>query len=169
MPASTALVPETVSLQNLQSANALLGLTRAATMIAGPALAGVLVATASPGAALAVHAACYLVSAAFLIPMRTRAAPATIRTGFLRELRDGFTEVRSRRWLWTSILAFTIFTTIAYPAFMIAGPVIAKESLGGPGRGRRSSPRAASARSPAASSRCASGPAGRCSCAGSCA
>ena len=47
MPASTALVPETVALQNLQSANALLGLTRAATMIAGPALAGVLVATAS--------------------------------------------------------------------------------------------------------------------------
>ncbi len=133
MPASTALVPETVTRQNLQSANALLGLTRAATMIIGPAVAGVLVATAGPGAALAAHAGCYLVSAAFLLPMRTRSAPATVRAGFLNELRAGFTEVRSRRWLWTSILAFTVFTTIAYPAFMIAGPVIAKESLGGPG------------------------------------
>ena len=73
------------------------------------------------------HAACYLVSAAFLIPMRTRTAPATIRSGFLRELRDGYRECVARRWLWTSIVAFADLQRDGVPGVMIAGPVIAEE------------------------------------------
>jgi MFS family permease len=133
MPASSALIPETVSAVRLQPANALLGMSRAATMIAGPAVGGVLVAGAGPGAALVVHAATYAVSAAFLLPMHARRAPAGERTGFLRELREGYREVRCRRWLWASIAGFAAFSVMAFPAYMIAGPVIAKDELGGPG------------------------------------
>jgi MFS family permease len=133
MPASSALIPETVSPLRLQQANALLGMSRAATMIAGPAAGGVLVATAGPGAALVVHAATYAISAAFLLLMRARRAPGGERSGFLRELREGYREVRSRRWLWSSIVGFALFSVMAFPAYMIAGPVIAKDELGGPG------------------------------------
>ena len=133
MPASSALIPETVSPQHLQSANALLGISRAGSMIIGPVVAGIVVAAAGPGPALVVHAACYAVSAAFLLPMRTRSAPATVRTGFMSEFRAGFGEVRSRRWLWMSIVAFSVFSIFAFPAYMVAGPVVAEEALGGAG------------------------------------
>src|SRR5438445_5575995 len=43
-PASTALVPQTVSVPRLQQANALLSLSQSATNIFGPALSGVIVA-----------------------------------------------------------------------------------------------------------------------------
>src|SRR5262249_27776955 len=114
MPASSALIPETVSPLRLQQANALLGMSRSATMVAGPAVGGVLVSFAGPGAALVVHAVTYGVSAAFLIPMRARRTPGGERTGFLRELRGGYHEVRSRRWLWTSIVAFAAFSVFAF-------------------------------------------------------
>jgi MFS family permease len=45
-PASTGLIPQTVSAERLQEANALRGLASAASWIAGPAIAGALVATA---------------------------------------------------------------------------------------------------------------------------
>jgi MFS family permease len=133
MPASSALIPETVSPLRLQQANALLGMSRAATMIAGPAVGGLVVAGAGPGAALLVHASTYAVSAAFLLPMHARKVPGGERTGFLRELREGYGEVSSRRWLWTSIVGFAVFSVFAFPAYMVAGPVIAKDELGGPG------------------------------------
>src|SRR4051794_7027390 len=133
MPASSALIPETVPAARLQPANALLGMSRAVTMIIGPALGGVLVAAAGPGAALVVHAGTYGISALFLLPMRARRRPAGERRRFLRELREGYGEVRSRRWLWTSIVGFAAFSVLAFPAYMVAGPVIAEASLGGPG------------------------------------
>jgi MFS family permease len=133
MPASSALIPETVPAARLQQANALLGMSRAITMIAGPALGGVLVAGAGPGAALVVHAGTYAISALFLLPMRARRRPSGERAGFLRELREGYREVRARRWLWASIVGFAAFSVLAFPAYMVAGPVIAEEELGGAG------------------------------------
>jgi MFS family permease len=49
MPASTALVPQTVSSGRLQQANALLSLSQSATNIFGPALSGLSVAAFGPG------------------------------------------------------------------------------------------------------------------------
>jgi MFS family permease len=133
MPASSALIPETVSPGRLQQANALLGMSRAATMIAGPAVGGLIVAGAGPGAALVVYAAVFAVSGAFLLPMGAGRTPGGGRSGFLRELREGYHEVRARRWLWTSIVGFAAFSVFAFPAYMVAGPVVAEEQLGGAG------------------------------------
>src|SRR5256885_2232166 len=52
LPASTGLIPATVSPGRLQEANALLGLSRNGTRIVGPAIGGALVAIGSPGIAL---------------------------------------------------------------------------------------------------------------------
>jgi hypothetical protein len=51
----------------------------------------------------------------------------------LNELREGFAEVRSRTWLWVMILYFGIFNILAFPAFGVLGPYVAKHSLGGAG------------------------------------
>ena len=71
-PASTGLLPAVVPPEQLQQANGLRATALSGGEIVGPALAGVLVATVGPGWALAIDAATFAVSAAFLV----RAAPA---------------------------------------------------------------------------------------------
>jgi hypothetical protein len=98
--------------------------------IVGPSVAGVLVATAGSGWALAIDAASFAVSAAFLMRLRMRArverAPAT----FLGDLRDGWTAFRSRTWVWAVVLGFG-FSNMLWAAWSALGPVVARDSLGG--------------------------------------
>ncbi|MGN6815002.1 MAG: MFS transporter, partial [Solirubrobacterales bacterium] len=69
-PASNAIVPEIVPGRRLQEANALLSFSRWTGKVAGPALAGVLLALGSPGTAIAGDAATFAVSAACLWGVR---------------------------------------------------------------------------------------------------
>jgi MFS family permease len=129
-PASTGLLPMTVSPSHLQQANALRGLAQAAGFIAGPALAGVLVAGAGAGWALAVDAATFAVSAAFLARLRLAAHVRGASAPFLRDLRDGWHEFRSRAWVWTIVLSAALGNMLG-SGYRVLGPVVAKQSLGG--------------------------------------
>ncbi len=133
-PASVAIVAEVCAPEELQQANALLGLTENGAAVLGPAVAGVIVAAASPGWGLALDAASFLAGGALLLRMRVprRAAPAA-RSSMLGELRDGWTAFRSRTWLWTTVLFFTLYMALVYAPFRVLGPAIARSSLGGPG------------------------------------
>ncbi len=62
-PASTGLTPMTVSVERLQGANALRGLSISSMQLVAPALAGLLIVTVGPGYGLAVDAASFGVSA----------------------------------------------------------------------------------------------------------
>lgn len=133
VPAEVGLVPQTVSPGRLQQANALQGLSRNLTGILGPALGGTLVVAGSPGTALAIDAASFFVCAAILA--RIRIAPRAEkheRTGFSHELREGWREFSSRKWLWASTILFGI-GNLGFCAWIILGPVIAKVDLGGAG------------------------------------
>jgi len=131
IPAEVGLVPQTVSGAWLQQANALQGLTRSGVQVLGPALGGVLVVAGSPGIALAVDGVSFFVCAAVLgrirIPRRDQ-----VPESFLRELRDGWREFTSHTWLWASVLLFGI-GNLAFSSWMVLGPVIAEEDLGGAG------------------------------------
>jgi MFS family permease len=131
-PASTALVPMTVRPALLQQANALRGLAEAAGFILGPALAGVLVATAGAGWALAVDAATFAVSAGFLAALRL--APATPRPArpFVADLRDGWREFRARDWVWGIVLSASVANMLA-AGYQVLGPIVADRELGGAG------------------------------------
>jgi hypothetical protein len=131
-PASTGLIPTVISPGRLHHANALRGLAMASGNVAGPALAGVLVAAASPGWALAVDAASFGVSAFFLARLRLPVRERPPAKPFLHDLRDGWHEVASRTWVW-SILAYAGTANMASAAFLILGAFVAKESLGGAG------------------------------------
>src|ERR1019366_1745733 len=132
VPASTAVVPQTVSSSNLQLANALLGLSGNVATVLGPALAGVIVATAGPGWGLAADAATFVASAAFLSFIRVGPIVATARTSALAELRAGWRAFRSRAWLWISVLYFTLFVAFVLSPLEVLGPQVARSSLGGP-------------------------------------
>ncbi|MGN6663296.1 MAG: MFS transporter [Solirubrobacterales bacterium] len=131
-PASNAIVPQIVPGRRLQEANALLSFSRWAGKVAGPALAGVLLALGSPGFALGVDAATFAVSAACLWGVR---APGLRDEdegdSFLADLRHGWTEFISRSWMVAIILSAGITNAIFFPIFQVLGPTVAKESLGG--------------------------------------
>jgi MFS family permease len=129
-PAITGLVPQTVRPQRIQEANALLGLTRSSVWLAGPVVAGIVVSTAGPAWAFAVDAISFGVSAAFLALIHVPRGARAERTGFVAELRAGWAEVRSRSWVWTSILYFSIWNVALGPLFVL-GPFVARRSLGG--------------------------------------
>jgi predicted MFS family arabinose efflux permease len=132
-PAATGLVPQVVSPARLQQANALMGLTRDVSSIAGPAAAGVAVTALSPGWGLAVDAATFVASAAFLVTLRVPRATSDAAANFVRELRDGWDAFRSRTWLWTTVAYFSFFVGFVLGPFQVLGPVVARSELGGAG------------------------------------
>lgn len=131
VPASTGLVPATISPGRLQQANALLGLSRNATWIVGPAIGGALVALGSPGAALLVDAATFAAAAALLVPLRLPGRADVIESKpFFHELRAGWDEFRRQTWLWTTIVFFGL-GNFAFSSYFVLAPIIAKRELGG--------------------------------------
>ena len=131
-PASTGLVPETVPIGELQPANVLFSMTRNGTNIVGAALGGALVAATSPGWALAFDAATYLVSAVIFAGMRLPPRAASVEApNMVRELAEGWSEFVAHRWLWTIVIAAGV-GNMAWVTGNVYGPLVAKQSLGGP-------------------------------------
>jgi MFS family permease len=131
IPAATGLVPDAVTAPRLQQANATMALSRNAAEIGGPALSGVLVALVGPGWVFALDAASYAVSTLTLLALRVAAGAALeLRQSFLADLRDGWSEVTGRTWLWVSLLADSV-ANVGMACFYVLGPVVAARELGG--------------------------------------
>ena len=130
-PAATGLIPQLVEGEQLEQANGLLGMTRSVMMIVGGGLGGVVVDQIGSGGAILADAGTFAASAACLLAMRARPAAATEREPFLRELRAGWREVRSRRWIWLTIGSSAIFLTLYVAPLEVVGPIVAKSRLGG--------------------------------------
>lgn len=133
-PAVTGVLPQTLSSPaRLQQANALRGLTMSGGLVAGPAIAGALVATVGAGGALAFDAATFAVSVAFLVRLRPRAVERAVAAAdsLLAGLRDGWREVRSRSWVWSFLLALAAYHVIVLPSIYVLGPVLAEREYAG--------------------------------------
>ena len=130
-PASQGVIPQTVPARLLQEANALLRLALNVAWIGGAALGGLLVAGLGPGTAIAVDAASFVVAAALLAAMKLPPRLRVETASFLADLRVGWQEFRSRRWLWAIVLQFALVNGVVSGAFTVLGPVVAAEELGG--------------------------------------
>lgn len=129
-PASTGLLPEVVPVEELQPANALRATAISGSEILGPVLAGVLVAAAGAGWAIAADAATFAISAVCLTMLRPPPREKRAISPFLADLRDGWTAFRSRRWVWTFISYFAV-SNMLWGAWSSLGPVVADRDLGG--------------------------------------
>lgn len=112
MPTSAPLVNGTVERADLLRANALMSSAANATRLAGPAVAGALIFTAGPGWAFVLDAASFAASASMLAVIRVRREripPRSIRA----DLVQGWSEVRSRDWYWTSLVAHGVWNGTA--------------------------------------------------------
>jgi MFS family permease len=130
-PASAGLLPQTVPEQHRAQANAMDRLGRSTALIIGSALGGVLVGVAGPGWGLAADAASYAIAALLRIGMRIPAQPRGEPSRMLHELREGWREFASRRWLWAIVLGFSLLVAVWDGAVDVLGPVVAHEQLGG--------------------------------------
>jgi len=130
LPASSGLVPAVVSPANLQQANQLQQVASSAASIAGPALAGVLVVTTSPGWAILLDAASFVVSVGLLAAMQLSSVPRPARKHFVADLREGWNEFRSHNWLWPMVIAFSLVNVLV-GAYSVLGPVASQRYLGG--------------------------------------
>jgi hypothetical protein len=136
-PAFTGLLPQTVSHPGqLQPANALRGLSFSTASIAGPALAGVLVAGIGAGAAMLFDAASFAVSVICLLRLRPQVAAEGTEEAppaFLAAVHAGWRTVRARRWLLAGLGAMCAYSGIVLPAVFVLGPITVSHELGGPG------------------------------------
>jgi predicted MFS family arabinose efflux permease len=133
-PASSGLVPELVSSDELQQANALMGIARYLSFPLGAATGGAIVATIGPGTALLVDAGSYAASALLLFAIRLPARVGAAATpNFLAELRDGWRAWTEHTWVWLLNVWIAAYFLITYAPFFVLGPYIAKHDLGGAG------------------------------------
>jgi MFS family permease len=130
-PAEAGLLPQTVPADQRAAANAMDRIGRGISQIGGSALGGVLVGLAGPGWGLAVDAASFAIAAALRAGMRFPGLPPVAKTGMLRELREGWRDFISRRWLWAIVLALGVIVAVSTAATSVLGPVVAHDQLGG--------------------------------------
>lgn len=134
MPASSALLPQTIASGHLQQANALLRLGQNAALISGTSCAGVLVAAAGPGWGLAVDAVGFAMAgvcfAAIRSTVRHQAAEPDGPTSLLRDLKEGWSEFRSRAWVWAVVVGFMVLNAFFVAGVQVLGPAIADEGIG---------------------------------------
>ncbi|HWM03488.1 MAG TPA: MFS transporter [Actinophytocola sp.] len=134
-PAMAAVMPQLVPRDQLQQANVLISMARGSLFVLGPTVAAGLVVTVGPGWALAVDAAAWLVSAAILTGVRVPVPDPHERTGFVDELREGWSLFRGTTWLWVIVLAFGALNFIHAGAWFTLGPPLAKDTIGEEGWG----------------------------------
>jgi MFS family permease len=130
-PAYTGLVPQTVDESDIQSAQALSGVSQEVASIIGPALATALVIGVGGAAAFAADAATFAVSAVLLSRIRTRERGERGQSAsVLVELLEGWVAVRERAWVWATVLAFSFVLLVALTPFFVLGAAIAQEVYG---------------------------------------
>ncbi len=129
-PALTGIVPQMLSEESLQQGNALNGISGSSGGIIGPAIAGVIVAVSSPGWAILIDGVTYFISVISLLLIHIDWQAVEHSEPFYALLREGWREFWSRTWLWAIVVAFS-FVNALFGSFLVLGPVVAKQSLGG--------------------------------------
>ncbi|WP_410587810.1 MFS transporter [Amycolatopsis sp. lyj-23] len=135
LPAAASLTPSTVPAPLLTTANALVRLLSNTGRIAGAGLAGVLVAFAGSGWALAANSLLFLAAALAYRRIRLPRGERVPGRRPLAELAEGWREFRARSWVWLVVLQFMIVNAVLSGALRVIGPLVADGTFGRTGWG----------------------------------
>jgi MFS family permease len=130
-PAAQGLLPQTVPADQRAPANALDRTMRNAASIGGSALGGLLTGFAGPGWGLAIDAASFAVGGILLAALRFPDLPPAEASSMLHDLREGWQEFTSRRWLWMIVAQFGLVVAVAAGTIDVLGPLVSHTHLGG--------------------------------------
>ena len=129
-PAYSAIVPEVLPAELRTQGNAFNSASQVVGgSLAGPAVAGVLIAVFGAAAAFGADAASFLVSAACLAVMRPVPAPASTGAGMLADAKEGLRWVRSQPWLWYGIWAGGLLNFAAFSPAAVLAPLLVRDIL----------------------------------------
>lgn len=132
IPAAAGLLPQTVRADQLPQANAISRVCRATAQIVGAGLGGALVAVIGPGWGLVADAGSYLLAGALRGAMRFPNLPKLEKdSGILDDLRDGWHEFVSRRWLWVIVAQLSCVTAAYQGTISVLGPLVAHDHFDG--------------------------------------
>ncbi|TNM38586.1 MFS transporter [Nocardioides albidus] len=129
-PASNAMTRSTVADEQLGRAVVLRSLATQTAFAVGFAVAGVLVAVAGPGWAIAVDAATYAVAAGLFAMIRATGARAGERERLLAQLADGAREVLRHTWLWLLIGQALLYHLCFGGVQGVLGPIVVSDTWG---------------------------------------
>ena len=131
-PALGGLRADIAPRETLPDANALLSVAQSGAMVTGPALAGILIALSSPAVVIAADAGSFAIS---VLSLALLAVPAVSRPrqSPLRDLADGWRQFRGQTWLWLTTVQFALFNLLTWAPYLLLGPLLARQYLGGAG------------------------------------
>jgi MFS family permease len=126
-PARSSLIADVVAPERLQAANSLRAFAESIALIAGPALAGVLLVAVGPGWGLAVDAVSFAASALLLASLVAVSPAPRAARALLTDLREGWRAFRSIDWLWRGVVTMSLWNA-AWAAYAVLGPVVSGEA-----------------------------------------
>jgi len=98
----------------------------------GPAIGGLIVASAGTGAAFTIDAASLCFAAVMIVFVRGGGARAHDgSTSLLEDVREGVGYVRRTTWLWGTLLAFSVTVLVFWGPMEVLVPFVIKNDLGG--------------------------------------
>ena len=130
-PAAAAILIQIVDREDLQSANALLGIARNGAFAGGAALGGILVSIFGAGITLAIDAASFGLSALLIWSLRPRRQIQPEVASIVQDLRLGWKEFISHTWLWAIVLQFSLLVAVHESVFGLLGPAVSREAMRG--------------------------------------
>ena len=132
-PAAGGMIMQAVPQEHANRAFSVFRMGQNGSQIGGAALGGGLTAVCGPGWVLALDASCFLVAAVLRFFLAPEAAPAPSGGSMLRDLREGWREFSSRRWLWVVVAQFAVLVACINAVESVYGPAVADQRLGGAG------------------------------------
>ena len=134
-PAFSGMLPEILPKEQLQKGNATVGVLNAFGYVAGSLVAGILVASFGAGWAILIDGISFLIAGILIwginLPLIS-SGDSEKPPAMWRELREGWSEFISRKWVVVVVIAFS-FVNLAYEATLgVLGPIATKEHNGGP-------------------------------------
>lgn len=127
-PGINSMVP--LVAPDTQRANAAVKVAQSFAQLLGPAAAGLVFGLLGAAAVYVVDAATFAVSAVCLIGLRLGPVPVAAAVSLLQDLGEGWREFRSRTWMWTVILLWTVYGVVLFGPLVPLGSVLVSHELG---------------------------------------
>jgi MFS family permease len=132
-PASTALLPELITPEQLTTGNSLSRFSRAlAGGLIGPITGGVIASTIGTSWSLIIDAGTFVVSAGCLLAMRSTPRPEASGTSMVSEIREGLSYCRRTPWIIWSIGMAGFANALVFAPSAVLLPLLFKRTLHAP-------------------------------------
>lgn len=130
-PAFRGLMPRVLPDDRLQAGNALAALSTQLALFLGPAISGIVIATAGARPALAISAVIFALSWLAMLRVHEHIAePATGEGTLLGEAAEGFRAIWARPWIAIVVATAMIHVLVLIAPFEVLAPLAAEEEYG---------------------------------------